>query len=576
MALDRSAAIDDATAAAAAADAARLQAAIASVRAADAEAQRLADEQAQAAFFAAAASEAEALASGGGSVSTAGDASGGAVGVSPGTGVGAGAGGIKPLKPTSTKGLEADAREAEGRERGVRRQAAGKRRLASHLRVLAGHNEAVAATVAAHAELSRTAVAMESSAATAAASSSSPAAAAAVGSLEGSVATAAHPLGLVRFSVKVPKALAVVSYHPFLDVFKRFLAELLRVSVANGSLPIASGASGAFGGGNDGHRGGGRHGTTGGALALWGHAAVGAAVAARLPVERLVANFVLEVPLPPPASRRANVAVRCALPAWAYKRLGAVHAVARFEALQLASEAAAAEASAALAAAGGAVVPGALVGLQSPPDKMASGAVVVRAKAARKKADRAGAVAAKAEVAWKEAAPVLELRRSAGNELPAVGVSLRPLLSLLRTEHILAVFECLLFEAKVCLVSRRVSLLAPVAEAFSALLFPLAWVSTYIPVMPGAMATVLEAPMPFFVGVHPDALLEAFGGGGGGDSEGEKEDKFRYLGVRRPREVRVGTVFALWQMTQTWNQPFFPRALTLTRAYATTTKHYHQ
>ena len=51
-------------------------------------------------------------------------------------------------------------------------------------------------------------------------------------------------------------------------------------------------------------------------------------------------------------------------------------------------------------------------------------------------------------------------------------------------------FECLLLECKVCIISEHVSLLTPVAYGFLNLLFPLEWQGVFIPVMPSAMIEV--------------------------------------------------------------------------------------
>ena len=49
--------------------------------------------------------------------------------------------------------------------------------------------------------------------------------------------------------------------------------------------------------------------------------------------------------------------------------------------------------------------------------------------------------------------------------------------------------------------SEHISLLTPVAEALISLLFPLTWQGVYVPVLPSTMMGVLEAPVPFLVGL---------------------------------------------------------------------------
>jgi len=170
-----------------------------------------------------------------------------------------------------------------------------------------------------------------------------------------------------RHTLLLPKALVLVSHYPFFDLFRSFISHLYRVSLSNSPLPI----------------------------------------------ERYIANFVREVPLPP----RGQIEVRVNLP-----------------------------------------------------DK------------------------------------VLVAQRSAKNALPSLGFSLRPLFSLLSLENIIAVFECLLVEAKVALISSKYSLLTPVASGLLALLFPFEWQGAFIPIMPATMIDVLDAPVPFIVGLHSSAL----------------------------------------------------------------------
>jgi len=62
--------------------------------------------------------------------------------------------------------------------------------------------------------------------------------------------------------------------------------------------------------------------------------------------------------------------------------------------------------------------------------------------------------------------------------------------------------SCLLTETRICLCSQHHALLTPIAEAFLALLFPLVWQGAYIPIMPLGMVDILDAPVPFFVGLN--------------------------------------------------------------------------
>eukprot|EP00752_Nemacystus_decipiens_P011001 g9775.t1 len=102
----------------------------------------------------------------------------------------------------------------------------------------------------------------------------------------------------------------------------------------------------------------------------------------------------------------------------------------------------------------------------------------------------------------------LTITRPPKNRLPLVDFSYRPLFASLSVENVLCAFGLLLTEAKVALCSSHYALLAPAAEGLLSLLFPFVWQGAYIPVMPFNMKDVLEAPVPFLVGVHSRYLQE--------------------------------------------------------------------
>jgi hypothetical protein len=97
----------------------------------------------------------------------------------------------------------------------------------------------------------------------------------------------------------------------------------------------------------------------------------------------------------------------------------------------------------------------------------------------------------------------IQIARPAPNELPLVDFSYKPLFSCLSAANILVVWGVLLQEGRVVLCSQHHGLLTPVAEALLSLLFPLQWQGMYIPVLPslGGMQDILEAPVPYLVGV---------------------------------------------------------------------------
>ena len=97
--------------------------------------------------------------------------------------------------------------------------------------------------------------------------------------------------------------------------------------------------------------------------------------------------------------------------------------------------------------------------------------------------------------------------------------NIRTLFSLLPPKTVVLIWSLLLNEAKVVLVSSQQSVLLPIAEAILSLMFPFHWQGVYIPVLPKAMMGVLQAPVPFFVGVvrKPSKDSEESGGGGGSE-----------------------------------------------------------
>ena len=73
-----------------------------------------------------------------------------------------------------------------------------------------------------------------------------------------------------------------------------------------------------------------------------------------------------------------------------------------------------------------------------------------------------------------------------------------------------------LTEAKVVLQARQPHLLTMAAETLSALLFPFSWQHVYIPILPARLLDILQAPVPFLIGVDDQVLgmAEKMAGGG--------------------------------------------------------------
>ena len=107
------------------------------------------------------------------------------------------------------------------------------------------------------------------------------------------------------------------------------------------------------------------------------------------------------------------------------------------------------------------------------------------------------------------------ISRPAPKELPLAKFSFLPLFTALSISNIvMVVVGCLLEETKVVLLSQRYGLLAPCAEALLSFLFSFEWQGIYIPVMPYSLLDVLDAPVPFLLGLKFECpLLSASLGG---------------------------------------------------------------
>ena len=63
-----------------------------------------------------------------------------------------------------------------------------------------------------------------------------------------------------------------------------------------------------------------------------------------------------------------------------------------------------------------------------------------------------------------------------------------------------------LTEAKVVLQARQPHVLTMAAETLSALLFPFSWQHVYIPILPARLLDILQAPVPFLIGIDDEVL----------------------------------------------------------------------
>ncbi|KAK9245955.1 AEX-3 domain-containing protein [Lipomyces tetrasporus] len=97
----------------------------------------------------------------------------------------------------------------------------------------------------------------------------------------------------------------------------------------------------------------------------------------------------------------------------------------------------------------------------------------------------------------------LYARYHGANELPGSRDNdLYSLFRCLSIKSIIELFEAVLAEARIILVSSDLAMLTNAAAAITSLTFPLKWQSVYIPVLPGRLMSCLEIPVPYIIGIH--------------------------------------------------------------------------
>ncbi|XP_049278349.1 myosin-G heavy chain-like isoform X2 [Anopheles funestus] len=74
-------------------------------------------------------------------------------------------------------------------------------------------------------------------------------------------------------------------------------------------------------------------------------------------------------------------------------------------------------------------------------------------------------------------------------------------------KFMIGIFAAMLAERRIIFVSRRLDILSSCVQAANAFLYPMVWQHIFIPVLPMKMKEILDAPMPFLIGV-PEAVYE--------------------------------------------------------------------
>jgi len=86
------------------------------------------------------------------------------------------------------------------------------------------------------------------------------------------------------------------------------------------------------------------------------------------------------------------------------------------------------------------------------------------------------------------------------------GLPLFPLFECLSPENILELFGLLLTERQILFISSQFSLLTSCAEAITSLIYPLSWAHAYAPILPLQYLGMLDAIVPFVLGIHSSFL----------------------------------------------------------------------
>ncbi|KAK5192148.1 hypothetical protein LTR92_008095 [Exophiala xenobiotica] len=96
----------------------------------------------------------------------------------------------------------------------------------------------------------------------------------------------------------------------------------------------------------------------------------------------------------------------------------------------------------------------------------------------------------------------LYAKKEASNELPGSRTTdLYPLFRTLTIPNIVLLYEYVLAESRIILLSSHTSMLQLVSKAILDLIWPLEWSGIYIPVLPSRLVQALDAPCPYICGI---------------------------------------------------------------------------
>lgn len=74
--------------------------------------------------------------------------------------------------------------------------------------------------------------------------------------------------------------------------------------------------------------------------------------------------------------------------------------------------------------------------------------------------------------------------------------------SAVNANNMMTIFASMLHERRIVMISSWLSRLSACVQAANALIYPMTWQHTYLPVLPPHLIEIMQAPLPYLVGVH--------------------------------------------------------------------------
>ena len=103
----------------------------------------------------------------------------------------------------------------------------------------------------------------------------------------------------------------------------------------------------------------------------------------------------------------------------------------------------------------------------------------------------------------------IRIKRNAPNSLPFIYVNGLNLFRCLSLDHVITLFNALLQEKMIVLISSKFEKILDVSQTILTLLYPLEFKGVYMSILPQKLLDFLHSPAPFVVGVHSDWIADA-------------------------------------------------------------------